>query len=112
MGLIIVLLILVFLIYTLWRVFEKAGQPGWACIIPIYNIYIMLKIAHKPGWWILLFLIPLVNIIVTIMFNIAFAKAFGKGVGFALGLIFLGFIFLPILAFGDAEYQAAEEDLS
>lgn len=103
------LLILVLMIYAGWKVFEKAGQPGWAVIIPFYNIYILLKIANKPGWWLILFLIPLVNFVVAILVSINVAKAFGKGAGFGIGLAFLGFIFYPILAFTDAEYHAVTD---
>src|SRR5215831_4452470 len=88
-----------------WKAFEKAGQPGWACIIPIYNFYIMLKIGGKPGWWLLLFLIPLVNIIFLIWMYNMISKSFGKDEGFTVGLILLSFIFWPILGFGDAKYQ-------
>ena len=89
---------------AMWRVFEKAGKPGWASIIPIYNGIVMLQIAGRPVWWFLLYLIPLVNIIIAIIVMIDFAKSFGKGVGFALGIIFLGFLFIPILAWGSAQY--------
>ena len=102
-GLYLVLLILV--IAGMWKVFVKAGQPGWAILIPIYHIYVFLKIAGKPGWWLLLMLIPLVNIIVGIIAAVAFAQRFGKGGGFVVGLIFLPFIFCPILGFGDAQYS-------
>lgn len=90
---------------SLWKVFVKAGHPGWAAIIPIYNAYILCKIAGKPGWWILLLLIPLVSIVIVILIMIEVAKNFGKGAGFGVGLALLGFIFFPILAFGDAKYQ-------
>jgi uncharacterized protein DUF5684 len=89
----------------IWKTFEKAGKPGWACIIPIYNVIVMLDIAGKPIWWIVLFFIPLVNLIVAIMASVAIAERFGKGAGFGLGLAFLGFIFYPILGFGDATYR-------
>jgi hypothetical protein len=85
-------------------VFTKAGEPGWACIVPIYNIYILLRIAGRPGWWLILYFVPIVSIIVAIIVAIDLARAFGKGAGFGLGLVFLGFIFFPILAFGDAQY--------
>src|SRR5437867_816400 len=98
------LALIVFLIAGLWRVFTKAGQPGWAAIIPIYNFYILLKIAGKPGWWLILCFIPLVSIIVAIIVAIELAKVFGKGTGFGIGLAFLGFIFYPILGFGEAKY--------
>ena len=99
------LVIAVIVIVALWKVFTKAGQPGWAAIIPILNMYFLCKIAGRPGWWVLLMLIPLVNFIILIIVSIDVAKNFGKGAGFGLGLCFLGFIFYPILAFGDATYQ-------
>lgn len=102
------LAVVVFVIAAWWKVFTKAGKPGWAAIVPIYNIIVVLEIAGKPLWWILLMLIPLVNIVVAIMVYVAFARNFGKGVGFALGLVFLGIIFMPILAWGDAVYQPQE----
>ncbi len=95
----------IFYIYVMWRIFEKAGQPGWAAIIPIYNIYILLKIAKKPGWWLILMFIPLINIIIGIIVAIDIAKNFGKDVGFGIGLILLGFIFWPILAFDNSTYK-------
>ncbi len=98
--------LIVLVIVGLWKAFAKAGQPGWAAIVPIYNIYIMLKIAGRPGWWLLLFLIPLVNLVIAIIVALDIAKAFGKGTGFGLGLAFLAFIFYPILGFGDATYKA------
>jgi len=89
----------------MWKVFTKAGQPGWASIIPIYNLYIWCKIVGRPGWWILLMLIPFVNIIVGIILCIDMAKSFGNGAGFGIGLALLGVIFIPILGFGSAQYQ-------
>lgn len=101
----VVILILAFVVIAgLWKTFEKAGKPGWAAIIPIYNIIVMLEIAGKPVWWIILFLIPCVNLVVAIIFYIDFAKAFGKGALFAIGLWLLSPIFFPILGFGDAKY--------
>jgi uncharacterized membrane protein len=97
--------VIILLIAAMWKVFSKAGHPGWACIIPIYNLYIMCKIAGRPGWWVLLMLIPFVNFIIAIILLVDISKSFGKGVGFALGLLFLGFIFWPILGFGSAQYQ-------
>ena len=99
--------IIIVLIASIWKVFVKAGKPGWAAIIPIYNLIVMLEIAGKPVWWFLLFLIPFVNFIIAIMVMIAIAEKFGKGVGFALGLALLGFVFWPILGFGDAQYEGA-----
>ena len=89
---------------AMWKVFVKAGKPGWAVLIPIYNVYVMLEIVGRPWWWLLLLLIPLVNFVIIIILMIDLAKSFGKGAGFGLGLFFLSFIFMLILAFGDAQY--------
>jgi hypothetical protein len=97
--------VIIALIASYWKVFVKAGQPGWAAIIPIYNIYIFLKIVCRPGWWLILFIIPVVDIIVYIIVSIDIAKRFNKGTGFAIGLILLPIIFYPILGFGDATYK-------
>ena len=86
------------------KLFEKAGKPGWAAIVPIYNFIVLLEIIGKPVWWFILVLIPIVNIIVLIMIWHQLSLSFGKDVLFTLGLIFLGFIFYPILAFGSAQY--------
>lgn len=100
------LVIAVFMIVALWKIFTKAGKPGWACLVPIYNIIVMMQIVGKPAWWIILFLIPIVNLIISIIVYIEMAKVFGKSTGFGIGILFLPFIFLPILAFGDAQYTA------
>lgn len=104
------LAIAVLMIASYWKLFSQAGEPGWASIIPIYNGVVMLKIAGKPIWWLVLFFIPLVNFIVAIMVMIEFAKAYGKGAGFGIGLTFLPFIFAPMLAFGDAQYVGSTTD--
>ena len=106
--LIIELVIAIFMIVALWKIFVKAGQPGWASIIPIYNSYIMLVVAGKPGWWLILMFIPFVNLVIVILALAGLAANFGKGGGFVVGLIFLPFIFLPILGFGGAEYQPVQ----
>src|SRR4030095_11983646 len=85
-AMIIGLLISLLLIVAMWKVFTKAGQPGWASIIPIYNLYIWCKIVGRPWWWILLMLIPFVNFIILIILCIDTAKSFGKGAGFGIGL--------------------------
>jgi hypothetical protein len=95
------------MIASLWKLFSKAGQPGWAAIIPIVNTYFLCKVAGRPGWWVLLMLIPLVNFVIWIIISIDIAKNFGKGTGFGVGVAFLSFIFVPILAFGSAQYQGA-----
>lgn len=89
----------------MWKVFTKAGKPGWAAIVPIYNIIVLLEIAGKPMWWFILFLVPVVNFIIIIMVSISIAQRFGKGTGFALGLAFLAPIFYPVLGFSDARYN-------
>lgn len=104
-GLIFNLAIFVLVIVGFWKVFTKAGQPGWFAIIPIFNFFILLKIVGRPWWFLILMFIPLVNLIVFAVVSMDVAKSFGKGIGFAIGLFFLSFIFYPILGFGKAEYQ-------
>jgi len=99
------LVVSVFIIAAMWKVFTKAGQPGWAAIIPIYNIYILTKIGGKPGYWTLLCLIPLVNYIFVVWLYNMVSKSFGKDEGFTVGLVLLGIVFWPILGFGDSKYQ-------
>lgn len=88
----------------MWKVLEKAGKPGWAAIVPIYNIIVLLEVTGRPLWWIFMFLIPLVNIVFAVLLYIDLAKSFGQGVGFAIGLMFLSFVFYPILGFGNYRY--------
>lgn len=96
----------VLLVVALWKVFTKAGRPGWASIVPIYNTYILLKIAGRPGWWLLLLLIPFVNIVVYLIVSIDVAKAFGKSSAFGvIGLFFFSAIGYLMLGFGKATYQ-------
>ena len=108
----LVAVIALFSIVVGWKVFTKAGQPGWAILIPFYNLYVYTQIVKRPGWWMLLYfasLIPVVGslavLVVSIMDTIRIAKVFGKGTGFGVGLILLGVIFYPILAFGDSNYD-------
>jgi hypothetical protein len=105
MGYLAFFLILgIIIIIARWKIFQKAGKPGWAAIVPIYNFIVELEIIGKPWWWLLLMFIPIVNIVFAIMIVNLLAKSFGKDVGFTLGLLFLPFIFYPILGFGKAEY--------
>ncbi len=99
------LAIVVVVIAGMWKVFTKAGQPGWGVLIPIYNLYLLTQIAGRPGWWVILMLIPLVNFIIAIFLSLDIARKFGKGAGFGIGLLLLGAIFYPILGFGDATYE-------
>lgn len=99
------LIVALVVIIGMWKVFTKAGQPGWAAIIPFFNFYILCKVAGRPGWWLILMLIPFVNFIIWIILSLDLAKNFGKGAGFGIGIALLSFIFLPVLGFGDATYQ-------
>ena len=102
---IISLVLCVFVLVCMWIVFRKAGKPGWAAIVPFYNLYVLFDITWGSGMRFLLMLIPLYNIILGIQTQIRLAKAFGKGGGFAAGLIFLPYVFMPLLAFGKGTYQ-------
>lgn len=105
-GLVIIYVaILGLVLASMWAIFAKAGKPGWAALIPIYNLIVLLEIVGKPWWWLLLMLIPLVNVVFAVWTYNLLSKSFGKSEGFTAGLILLSFIFLPILAFGDARYQ-------
>nr|WP_294791532.1 DUF5684 domain-containing protein [uncultured Mucilaginibacter sp.] len=99
------LVIWVITVIGMWKTFEKAGKPGWAAIIPIYNYIVMLEIIGKPIWWIILLLLPCVNIVIAVWVINLLAKSFGKSEGFTIGLLFFPFIFYPILGFGSATYQ-------
>jgi hypothetical protein len=110
MGMVVFLIymaVIVLMIAGMWKIFTKAGEPGWAAIVPIYNMIVLLKIVGKPVWWIILMLIPLVNFVIFILICIALAQSFGKGAGFGIGLAILSPIFFPMLGFGSAQYQGA-----
>jgi hypothetical protein len=96
--------LIIFLIASMWTIFSKAGQPGWAAIVPIYNIITLLKFVGKPWWWLFLYCIPVVNIVFLIWTYNMLSKSFGKDEGFTVGILLLGIVFIPILAFGDAKY--------
>jgi len=105
---IVYLPVVILMLVAMWKVFSKAGKPGWGAIIPIYNIILMLEIAGKPIWWIILMFVPFVNIVISILVIAGMAKNFGKGVGFVLGMLFLPIIFWPVLGFGGATYTPVE----
>lgn len=105
MPTIISLVLCVFVLVCMWIVFRKAGKPGWAAIVPFYNLYVLFEITWGSGIRFLLLLIPIYNIILSIQTQVRLAKAFGKSGGFAAGLIFLPYIFIPLLAFGGTAYQ-------
>ncbi|WP_027188911.1 DUF5684 domain-containing protein [Paucidesulfovibrio longus] len=104
MEIVLWLVITVAIIAGYWKTFEKAGQPGWAAVIPIYNLIVMLRIVHRPLWWILLLFVPLLNIVIFIVIGIDLAKRFGKSALYGVGIALLGFIFVPMLGFGNARY--------
>ncbi|WP_336330243.1 MULTISPECIES: DUF5684 domain-containing protein [unclassified Haloarcula] len=89
----------------MWMVFEKADHAGWKAIVPIYDLYIMLKIGENAWWWLVLLLVPFVNIYAWYKIHAGVARAFGRGIGFGLGLAFLGILFFPLLGFGDYQYR-------
>ncbi len=103
-ALLFVLGFIVLIFASFWKIFEKAGRPGWEGIVPFYNLYMLLKIVGKPGWWLVLFIIPIVNYVFIIWTYNMLSKSFGKEEGFTVGLVLLGIVFFPILAFGDAQY--------
>ncbi len=107
----VMLAVLVLVIAGLWKIFVKAGQPGWAAIVPIYNIYILLQIVGRPTWWLALLLLAFIPVIgslavLVVLFILYWdlAKSFGKDVGFAIGMVLLSFVFVPMLGFGSAQY--------
>ncbi|MGF7010642.1 hypothetical protein M2146_001166 [Lachnospiraceae bacterium PF1-22] len=109
-GVYVIFMLAVIIISTVafWKLYEKAGIPGWKIFIPFYNQYLLYQILWGNGWYFLLTFIPLGGLVFQISSMFRMAKAFGKETGFGFGLLFLSIIFLPILAFGDAEYRGPE----
>jgi hypothetical protein len=99
-----ILIVAAIMIVAHWKIYEKAGKPGWAAIIPIYNLIILLEIVGKPLWWIILFFIPCVNIVFLVWVTNLLSKSFGQSEGFTVGLLLLGVVFYPILGFGNYKY--------
>ncbi|WPP51079.1 DUF5684 domain-containing protein [Catalinimonas niigatensis] len=105
-GIMIIYFALIILILvSMWKIFTKAGKVGWASIIPIYNIIILLEIIGKPAWWIILYFIPGVNLVFAVWSTNLLSKGFGNSEGFTIGMLFLPFVFYPVLAFGSASYH-------
>lgn len=103
-----VLVLVVAMIVAMWRIFQKAGKPGWAALVPIYNSYVLLEIVGRPGWWLLLMFIPFANFVVTVIVALDLAKAFGKSQTFGIvGLILFSFVGYLILGFGKDQYLGA-----
>jgi hypothetical protein len=97
--------VIFFYLFCMWKIFVKAGKPGWAAIVPFYNIYVELEILGQPWWFLLLMFVPVANLVISIMMIFGLAKVFGKSIGFGFGMLFLSIIFIPILAFSDAKYE-------
>lgn len=97
--------VIAIMLLAMWRIYTKANKPGWACLVPIYNSYVLVEIAKKPAWYFGMLFVPIANIVFAIMIINGVAKAFGKTEGFTVGMIFLPFVFYPILGFGSAQYE-------
>lgn len=93
----------------LWAIFRKAGEPGWAAIIPFYNVYILYKITWGNGWLFLLLLIPFVDIVIVVITTYKLSRAFGHGLGYCLGLLLFPFLFQLIVGFGSSQYLGVSE---
>lgn len=102
---IIALAVCVFLLVCEWKLFKKAGKPGWACIVPFYNLYVLFDIIYGKGVKFLLLLVPILNVIISVAVSIRTSQVYGKGTGLGVLNLFFPFVVLPILAFGDAEYK-------
>ncbi len=101
----IYVVLIIVMIVANWKLNEKAGEPGWACLVPIYNVIVLGRMAGLTTLWIVLLFVPCVNIIALFMLNIKLAERFGKDAGFGIAMAFLPFICMPILAFGSARYE-------
>lgn len=110
MGDALQIIIIITIIISLWKIFIKAGYKGWYAIIPFYNLYIIQRIIDKPWWWIILMIIPYVGLIWVIWSTNLLRKTFSKDIEFTLGLIFLPFIFYPILGFDASIYTDPKEE--
>lgn len=105
LGMALVIAFIVFVFKVMWKFHVKAGRPGWAWLVPIYNVYTLVKIAGRPGWWTVLFFIPIVNIVVAVITALDTAAAFRRSAAFGIfGLLIFSFIGYAILAFGDDTY--------
>lgn len=103
----ITMVLVVITLVAMWKIFVKAGKPGWAAIIPIYNIVVLMEICGRPGWWVIWYFVPIAQLVVMIIVSLDLAKKFGKSTVFAIfGLIFFPIIGYPMLGFGKSEYKA------
>lgn len=95
--------------FMFYRVFIKAGKPGWAALVPFYNVFLFFKISGSPGWWVIFSVIPLIKFVFFIIGGYRLAKRFGKGDDYAIACAMFGFIFVPILGYGKSEYLPLKE---
>lgn len=106
---VVMLAVAVVALVAMWKVFVKAGKPGWAVIIPIYNIIVYLQIVGRPLWWIILMLIPGVNVVIGIILCLDMAKCFGKSGAWGFFMLFvLSIIGIMVLGFGKSQYTAPQ----
>jgi len=106
MAMLFYLAIMIACIVGMWKMFEKAGEAGWASLIPFYNLWVLNRIAGKPWWWFIGYLIPLVNVVCFLLLSLAVARKFGEAALYGVALFFFPFIFYPILGFGSARYES------
>jgi len=106
--LLLLIAVCLLIVVSMWIVFEKAGESGWKSLVPIYNMYILLVISGKPGWWLLLLFIPFVGTVFYLLAMLTLAERFGRGAALGVGLCFLPMIFFPLLAFGGSRYESQE----
>ena len=105
--LIVVIVVAISVLLTvvpMWRIFRRAGRPGWAAIVPIFSQYTLCEVVGRPVWWLIWLLIPYVNVVFWLIFAIDLARSFGRSSGFGVGMWLLPFIFVPILGYGSAPY--------
>lgn len=107
--LLIIIALCVVMIVSMWKVYTKAGKPGWASIVPVYNAYVLFEIVGMPAWYAFLMFIPFVGTVIYAVFQIVayvkLAKCFNKSGGFAVGLVLVPFVFFPMLAFDKSTYN-------
>jgi hypothetical protein len=109
--LLLILALTAVVVAGVWKTFEKAGEPGWAALVPIYNLYVLIKISGNAWWWLLLLFVPVINVFAQAKISIDVADEFGQGLLFGLGLWLLSFVFFPLLGFGDYQYRGGGRSL-
>lgn len=107
LPLIVTLVITLIAIVGWWKLFSKAGYPGFLALIPLVNVVVYIMVGGRPWWWIILMLIPFINIIILFLVHLSVAERYGQGVLYAFGLFFLMPVFAIILGFGPFEYREA-----